>query len=427
MKHRVRTLMSSQLVGNVLAVASGTTLAQVVVLVFSPLITRIYGPEAFGVQGVFLSLISILWPLVALRFPMAIVIAKSDDEVQLLTQLSIATSVVMSSVLLFAIFIFYDDIISVFSIESLGGSIFILPVALIFVTIQDVMDYRAARLGAFQVIAVVTVVQAFLTNLSRVLGGIIAPVSVTLVIVTSIAPGIQAFLLAWKNCGRFGPFPAVDFHRLRALASAHRDFPVYRAPTDMLNAASQSIPVIILAALFSPAAAGAYVLARSVLNLPANILGSAIGNVLYARFAEMARDNKPVAPLATKATLFLLLPSPVILLGAQFAPEVFGFVFGEEWTVSGIYARWMAIWIVLLIANVASVRILPVIGKQDLHLVFNIIVFAGGVFGLFIGSMMFRTELGAVAGYSVALMIIYVLQIWVYLYFARKFDQRLVL
>jgi len=65
----LKFLPISLLLRNVFAVASGTAAAQVVVFAFSPLITRIYSPEVFGLQGVFLSLIGILSPVIALRYP----------------------------------------------------------------------------------------------------------------------------------------------------------------------------------------------------------------------------------------------------------------------------------------------------------------------------------------------------------------------
>src|SRR5699024_4669090 len=102
----LRRRLSSPLMRNILAVASGTAAGQAVVLAFSPLITRIYGPEAFGVQGVFLALVSILGPAIALRYPMAIVVAADEGDADRLGRLSLLIAFGLSSalglVLLFA-------------------------------------------------------------------------------------------------------------------------------------------------------------------------------------------------------------------------------------------------------------------------------------------------------------------------------------
>src|SRR5690606_33157336 len=78
----VRRFFRSPLLRNILAVGSGTAAGQIVTFAFAPLITRIYSPETFGLQGVFLSLVSILSPVVALRYPMAIVVADDDAGAQ---------------------------------------------------------------------------------------------------------------------------------------------------------------------------------------------------------------------------------------------------------------------------------------------------------------------------------------------------------
>ena len=372
-------LPRSVLIRNILAVASGTAMAQVITFAFSPLITRIYSPEIFGLQGVFLSLISILGPVIALRYPMAIITAETEGEALRLARLSLQVALIMAGLLFLILLADGESVLRLMGAEDLGALVFLLPVALLFVALQDVHDYRAARLGVFRLVGIVEILQAFVTNLVRVLGGLIAPVAAILVSVTTLAPGVKAALLRAGARGMRSPVP--DLSRIEAveLLKKHRDFPIYRMPTDVLNAASQAVPVILLAALFSPAAAGLYVLTRSVLNLPTNIVGAAVGNVLYARFAELSREGKPLLPLLLRATGALLTLSPVIIGAAWFAPTVFAFIFGEEWRESGHYARWMALWIGVALANIPAVRLAPVIKAQKILLVANVLILGARV------------------------------------------------
>ena len=76
----IARLRSSPLIGNLAKVTSGTIAAQAIMFAFSPIITRLYGPEAFGIQGVFLSLVAILSPAIALSYPMAIIEENSDEN-----------------------------------------------------------------------------------------------------------------------------------------------------------------------------------------------------------------------------------------------------------------------------------------------------------------------------------------------------------
>jgi len=415
---------SSQLVRNVLAVASGTAGAQIVVLAFSPLITRIYSPDAFGLQGVFLSLVSILSPMIALRYPMAIITAETEDEALILARLSMLIALGLAGLLWLVLLAGGPSLLWLLGAEGLGGLILFLPLALICVAAQNVTDYRAARLGVFRLVGSVAVLQALAANLARVLGGLAAPGAAILVAVTTVAPALNAILLmaGARDLRRWRPRPT----RLQAMAHLrkHRDFPIFRVPTDVIGALSQAAPVILLAALFSPSAAGLYVLARMVINLPLNVLGSALGNVLYARFAELARDRKPLLPLVLKATAFQLAgPGAGLVVASVFFPSLFELVFGEAWRRSGDYAQWMTLWIVCLLVNVPSVRALPIIGKQGWHLVFNSLIAICGVAGILLGQHILGTELAAIACFSMATAAASAAQILVYLYLVSRHDK----
>jgi len=418
-------LTNSPLLRNVFAVAYGTAAAQVVVVAFSPLITRIYSPEVFGLQGVFLSLVGILSPVITLRYPMAIITAETDAEALRLSRLSLLIAGGVAGLLWLILLTGGQTVLQILGAEELGVLILFLPLALLSVAFQDVTDYRAARLGVFRLVGVVEVLQAFAANLARVLGGLAAPITATLVTVTALAPAVKAAIL--RIGSRDLRRPAVGLNRAEAAAllGRHRDFPLYRMPTDLLNALSQSVPVLLLGALFSPAAAGLYVLARSVINLPLNVLGTALGNVLYARFAEMQREGKALFPLVAKATfLQLLFPGGGLAAVSFLFPDLFAVFFGENWRMSGEYAQWMSLWIICMLTNTPSVRALPVIGQQGWHLLFNSLIFAVGVIGLFAGYTIEGTEIGAVIYFSSATAAIYVAQIVTYLVIVRNNDRR---
>lgn len=419
----MRRLRSSSLLRNVMAVASGTAAGQVVVFAFSPLITRIYSPETFGLQGVFLSLISILSPVIALRYPMAIVVARDDTDAARLSYLSLGIAFGLSIACGLLLLMAHGPVLSLLGAEALGALIWFLPLALFCVALQDIMDFRAARLGSFRLVGIVTVVQSFATNLTRVLGGLVNPVAGVLVAVTALAPALHAAQLAFgTRYQRPDPSPRPTRAETWRLLRRHADFPLYRMPTDVLNAASQAVPVILLAALFSPATAGLYTLTRSVLNLPSNVIGAAVGNVLYARFAELDRAARPLLPLLLRSTLALLALAPVIVGLAWFAPPVFALLFGETWREAGYYAQWMSLWIAMMIINIPTVRIAPVIASQRLMLLFNIALLAVRVAAVLITARLGGDARAAVLWFSVASVLMIGLSILLFAWRTAAFD-----
>jgi len=65
---------------SVLALVGGTTLAQALSFLFSPIQTRLFSPEVFGELSVFTSITGIVGIIICLRYELAIVLPKDDDE-----------------------------------------------------------------------------------------------------------------------------------------------------------------------------------------------------------------------------------------------------------------------------------------------------------------------------------------------------------
>ena len=79
---------------------TGTGLAQAIPIAISPILTRIYTPEEFGVFALYMAIASILTVLVTGRYEMAILLPKKDRDAMSLVALSIALSFFISIILL---------------------------------------------------------------------------------------------------------------------------------------------------------------------------------------------------------------------------------------------------------------------------------------------------------------------------------------
>ena len=189
-----------------------------------------------------------------------------------------------------------------------------------------------------------------------------------------------------------------EYLEIKQLAKKYIDFPLYRAPEVFIYSVSQNIPVLLLSSLFGPASAGFYNIGRTVLGLPSNLIGQAIGDVFYSRVSEAANNNEDLNYIIKKATITLfligLLPFGLVIL---FGPFLFEVVFGKEWFTAGEYARWIALSSYAVFINKPSVRALPVLRAQRFQLVFTILILIGQVISLSIGFFVFKNDIIALA------------------------------
>ena len=77
---------------NVITLITGTALAQAVPIAITPILTRLYTPEDFGVFAVYMALSSILVVLVTGRYELAIVVPQKDEDAINIVALSVVLS-----------------------------------------------------------------------------------------------------------------------------------------------------------------------------------------------------------------------------------------------------------------------------------------------------------------------------------------------
>lgn len=404
----IKQLTKSKFVRNVVLVASGTAGAQAIAMALSPIITRLYGPEAFGLLGTFMATLGVVTPIAALAYPIAIVLPKSDDDAKGLAKLSFRIALVIALAFSFILLIAGNQIATVLGMQAIASFMLLIPLAMFFSALQQIMQQWLIRKKQFKVMARIAVSQSFILNGSKIGVGWYWPIGPVLIILATLGNMLYAVQLWFgakkcaDNVGRIDS-PAASEVDLKALAYKHRDFPYYRAPQVFINALSQSLPVLMLASFFGPTSAGFYAIGRTVLGVPSTLLGKAVADVFYPKIAEAANRNENLYRPIYKAT-FALAGVGIIPYGAifLFGPWLFSFVFGEEWLLAGEYARWLSAWLYFAFMNRPSVAALAVLNMQGFFLVYEIVSLTLRAASLYVGFAILKDDLQAVILFSIS-------------------------
>lgn len=408
-KEIINQTLKTTFVRNVFTVASGAAIAQLIGILFSPVITRLYGPETFGVLGVFVSITAIIAPIVALTYPMAIVLTRSDQEAKGIVSLSLIVSAIITVITALALTLFGEEILGILNMEILFPLLVYIPIFLYLSAVLQVAEQWFIRKKHFNIMAKASVIQTLLLNIGKVGIGFLNPIAMVLIVLTTFGQllSVILLLLGVKMSSPMGNRKEKTLTKskpsLMSLAKEHKDFPIYRTPEVFINGVTQSLPVLMLTTFFGPASAGFYLLGSRLLSMPASIIGKAVGDVFYPRIAEASHNKEKISTLVKKATYFLALigivPFGIIIV---FGPWLFSFVFGSEWLVAGEYARWMALWTYFMFINNPSVRTLPVISEQKFQLLFTNISLIVRLGMLIIGAYVFKSDTVALALFSIA-------------------------
>lgn len=435
MKQVIRRAYKNKFARSVAVVATGTAGAQAINMLFTPLLTRLYGPEAFGLLGTFVSLLAMAAPLVALSYPIAIVLPRSDKDAKGLVQLSLRIALITSLLAMILLILFNDWVVDTLQVERVAEFLYLLPLAMFFTACLAVGQQWIIRKKFFKLKARIAVLQALWLNLAKSGAGLINPLAAVLILLGTFASALHAVMifLGLKRYAKAGVQQGytVDTDNntdetsisLRGLAKRHYDFAIYRTPQVFLNAVSQSLPVLMLASFFGPAAAGFYTLSKTVLALPITVIGGAIASVFYPHINEaVLAGRNPHKPLA-KATLALAGIGcwPFIIVGL-FGPVLFSFIFGAEWEIAGEYARWLSLWYFFGFINRPSVGAIAVLRLQKFFLLYEVASVLARVAGLYIGFVVFNDALIAVAIFSVISAAMNFMLVSVTLAYAKRFQ-----
>jgi len=374
-------------------------------MALAPFITRLYGPTAFGELGAFTALLSVALPLAALGYPIAIVLPASHREAKGLVKLSFSLSILIALLAFLLIFSGGDTLATAFGANSIANYLPLLPFAMLFSAWAQIAQQWLIRNKNFICIARASITQSIVINSLKIAGGLITPTAFFLIITTTLGNAIHALLLFLCTRSNKKDHNILDHTEkqksLHELAGQHRDFPLYRAPQDFINATSQSLPILMLAAFFGPESAGYYTLSKLVMGVPSSLVGKAFSDVFYPRITEAARNKENLTKSITHSTAILfgigIIPFSLIM---AFGPLIFSFAFGTEWSPSGSYAQWLALFFFFNFINKPSVAAAPALGIQRGLLIYEIFSTTGKTLGLIVGFYWFRDDTVAIALFS---------------------------
>jgi O-antigen/teichoic acid export membrane protein len=363
--HIPSRLRKSSFIRNTLVVMSGTTLAQVLGAALYPIIGRLYSPSDFGVFGSFNAVLGIVAAGITLNYSLALMLPKKRDDAFGLFILSCICTTIISAGCL---------VICVVAPTFVRGLLkapnnWILGMLVIGITINGLNQACQAwsvRIKAFKYTSASQVIRSLSTNgaqcgLGYLKGG--APA----LIITSIFGDLLATLnlakLAIQDLRELRKH--VHWNRIWQLAKEYRDFPVYSASDNVINALSLGLPVFLLAHYYGIAVAGAYAFGLRILRVPMEFILRALRQVLYQKASETHNEGGRLMPLYVKTTagLFILALFPAVV-ALIWAPDLFTWVFGNQWRLAGVFARGLVIWLVFAFCNLPAIQFARIVRMQ---------------------------------------------------------------
>ena len=385
--------------GDVLKLATGTATAQLLVILASPILTQLYSPEVFGTVAIFTSITSILGVIVCLRYELAILLPEREEDAANLLGVSIGSAVLISLLTVPAIWWGQGLLLSWLNAPALGPYLWLIPPAVFVSGVFLALNYWNSRTRHFGRLSVVRVMSSIAVTSTTLMAGFAGYATVGAMIGANvIGQTLSTVVLGsqiWRDDRKL-LLRSINRSGMTYGIRLYRRFPLYSTWSALINTISWQLPTILLAAFFSPTVAGYYALGFRVLQIPMNLIGSAIGQVFFQRAAQANTDGT-LAVLVDSVFRALARISVIpMLLLAILGEVLFTTVFGAEWAEAGVFVQMLSVWVIFWFVSSPLSSVLIVLQRQDIEFRLSILSFLMRLSALVIGGLLLNARLSII-------------------------------
>ncbi len=341
---RLKAFLSSSYYRNVLTLITGSGLSQLILIGLTPILTRVFSPEEFGVYSTYLAIVIILAMIATGRFEIGILIPEEERDALGLFLAGFYLSIIFTIVL----FLAAPFLVKLAWVKQLLGPglieyYYLLPIGILLHAMLVLVSYLANRSKHYRQLSEGRIVGSSSNGLLSLALGFAGYTAVGLLFSKLISLLLESWFTGRKLWSKVKhAVQNIGWTEIKKLIQQYRNLPLFSTPEGLLNNGFRQMPVLVLTAIYAPELAGFYGLAVSVLSKPLGTISTAFGQVFFQRAAQEAKNVSKLQRLFRNDLFFLfgiaVLPSLVLMI---WAPPIFAFVFGEEWRTAGVYTTWL--------------------------------------------------------------------------------------
>lgn len=403
----------NKFIGDSFLMILSSGIAQVILIITTPIITRLYSPTEFGEFTIFSNIAMILIPIINARYDLLIVNTKNDRSANILSQISFLISllILLILILIFAISAWlYPNFILDF--------IFII-IMLFLVSLTNIFTNYLNKERKYKVLSLINVFRAGSMALLQIIFGLLALGSLGLIIGFSLSY-IAGITLGYKTFKKH--FNIVrDKEETKALFLENKNQLVYSTPSILLNSLSFSVVVFFIGILYTNTEVGIYGMAIRVLGIPVTIISLGLSKIFMQQANDYYIEHGNFRNLLLKFSSILVIVSIILYVPLYlFSEELVNILLGHSWvdaiTVIKIV---IPLFVIRLIVSTVSLSVI-VLQKQQLELILQALFLIGTTVTFVISKMLNLTFLNFVSINTVVLILSYMIFFIALYYFAKN-------
>lgn len=403
-------LPKGQFARSVATLVGGTASGQAILVLASPILTRLYTPEEFGTLAIYSSILGIVSVVASLRYELAIPLPEKDEDAANLLALSLGIVIGMSLIVGLGVWAFGEQITFWANAPALKSYLWLLPLGVGIVGTYQVFNYWAVRKQAFSRIARTKLNQGLGAALTQIGFGFLKLGPLGLLIGHVVGQGIgTTTLIALAQREDKEALKSISLRGLRHMARRYQRYPLLSSLSGLINSTGLQLPALLLASLYGLQVAGWFTLGQQVIGVPMTLVGQAVSQVYLGEAARLARQNPSslrflFLKIANRLLILGIPPLGVLALGGSW---LFVWIFGESWRDAGTYMQVLSLMLLIQFMVVPLSQTLNILERQAWQLGWDVGRLLLVMTALLVTHTLSWSPLGAVAMYSIAMLIAY--------------------
>ena len=399
-------------ISNTLKLTGGTTIVQILLVFASPIITRLYGPEAYGLAAIFASIIGIIGSIACLRYDYAIVLPRKDEEAASLLGLCLLLAIIISLIIIPIIWLVNQYALVSIMASKLMPYIWFIPLSILLNGWLLALTGWNSRKKQFGRLSIARMTGSIATIFIQLVAGFLGYASGGSLIISSI---IGSTIIILMQCSqillneRSFLRESINIEWMAKGIKRYKKFPLIDTLSTLINVTSWRLPALLLAFFFSPTVAGYYALAFTLIQLPMSLIGGAIAQVFFQRASD-AKVEGNLHNIVENVFRFLVIISmfPMLTL-TIIGNDIFTVFFGDRWAEAGVYTQILSIWAILWFISAPLGSLILVLEKQEFQFKVGIANFVTRLIAICIG--------GLLGNARISILLFAILGLFVYTYF----------
>ena len=405
-------LKNNEFWSNVVTLSSGTAVAQIIGLLITPVLTRIYTPEEFGAYGFYFSLLMIMSVIICLRYEMAIILPKDDAERINIIALCCLIALSITLISCFVIVVWGDKISSFINKKGFEIQLYWLPLSVLLVGVFQCVNFWANKKKKYTQLSISRICRSvafsgfgviFEFSIFKKSGLILADIASQFITLVYLLSRVWSEVKA--------NFSKIHWTKIVDVSKRYKNFPKYHVTSGLLEKASGNSPIILLAFLFTSVEAGLFAFAMKIISAPVALIATAIGDVFREKasvsYAEHGHCRNIFLDTLTK---LIVIATPSFIIGFIAIYYFFVPIFGSEWADAGKYSQIMCVMFFFQFIASPLSSMFVIAEKQYVDMVIHAFLLVSLVTSFWVGKFFFNDAVITIAFYTIVYSIKYIIE-----------------